>query len=285
MAYKLGRVPDVRQHIERKHGEDAGEGDIEKMKRKNDRGTTNVERWYALWTLFFPGQVRPATPYYTGTEFADLSGAFVSRFMVEWEKRGMPGDVKTALTGYMAFVKTTSQEMKSGRMSIQAVADVSEHQPQGTEIQDSNTQSSNTYQRLPPLFNPLGRMIMSQPQQADPQEFFPGYYGTQTPNVPAQVQIPSMSVTGGQHWPRLTDPTAYPSFSTHQLPPVQSLYAVAANGVVDYATDSTNLPGAMNWASVGDFEHGVDDGRSRFPYNNYLGFLETAMLFDVGGTE
>jgi hypothetical protein len=268
MAYKLGRVPDVRQHIERKHADEAGKGEIEKMKNKKDRGTTNVERWYDLWTLFFPGEARPAMPYYTGTEFADLSVAFVSLFIGEWEKNGMPGDVKAALAAYVAFVKSTSLEMKSGRMSIQAIADVNEHRPQGAEIQDNNIQGSNTYQSFPLLPNPLGPMIMGQPQQADPQAFFPGYYDTQTPNAPTQAQDLSMHVSNSQHWYRTADPTAYSAVSA-QLPPVQSLYAVAADGVVDHTINSTNVSSTMDWASGGGFEEqGADHGQYDFGYDN-----------------
>lgn len=276
MAYKLRRVPDVRQHIERKHAEEAGEGEVEKMKSKskNDRATTNVERWYALWTLFFPGQARPATPYYTGTEFADLSVAFASRFLEEWEKNGMSGDAKTALTGYVAFVKSMSLEMKSGRMSIQAIAHVSEHQPQSAGIH-SNTEGGNTYKRFPLLPNPLSPMIMGQPQQVEPQGVFPGYYDTHMPNVPTQAQAPSMPVANSQYWPRSAGPAAYSALPAHQLPPVQSMYDVAANGIVDYTIGSPNLPDAMNWASEGDLEYGggdrdsVSDTRARLPQNDY----------------
>lgn len=265
MAYKLGRVPDVRQHIERKHAEEAGEGEIEKMKSKNDRGTTNVARWYSLWTLFFPGRPWPATPYYTGTEFADQSGTFVSCFMEKWKKNGRSGDVKTAFTEYVDFVNHRCLEMKSGRMSMPVVAHVSE-QPQSTGIHDSNTQGSNTYQSFPLPPNPPGPMIMGQPQQVEPQGVFPGYYDTHMPNVPTQAQAPSMHVANSQYWPRPADPAAYSTLSAHQLPPVRSMYDVAANGVVDYTIGSPNLPDAMNWASEGDLEHGGGDGRFRFGY-------------------
>lgn len=262
LAYKLGRVADVRQHIERKHAEEAGEGEIEKMKSKNDRGTTNVERWYALWILFFPGQARPATPYYTGTEFVDLSVAFASRFMEEWEKNGTAGDAKRVVAGYLAFVKTTYFEIKSGRMSIQAVADVSEHHPPGSKIQDSISQSTNTYQHLPLLADLPCSILVGQPRQTD------RYHNTQAPNVPTQTQTPWMPVTNSQYWRRPADAEVFPTVSTQQVPSVQSLYVAPANGLVDFAIDGSNRSGAMDWASSGAFGPGGDDEHFGLEYYN-----------------
>ncbi|KAH6640293.1 hypothetical protein F5144DRAFT_598996 [Chaetomium tenue] len=261
VAYKLGRVPDVRQHIERKHAEEAGEKAMEKMKGKNDRGKTNVERWYALWTLLFPGLVQPVSPYSTGTGIADVAVDFVSRFMEGWEMDGRSEDGKTALTECVAFVKYTSREMKSGRMPFQprAVANVSERQPQDTVIQNSNTQDNATHQGLPLLPNQPDPMITSQPQQSGPRGFFPGYYDPQAPIVPTQVQAPSLPIANNQYWPRLTGPAAYPAVSTHHLPPVQSFYAAAANGLGDYAINPSNLSSAINWASTGGFDCGDDE--------------------------
>jgi hypothetical protein len=262
LAYKLGRVPDIRQHIERKHAEEAGEQGIEEMKRKSGRGRTNVDRWYALWALFFPGHVRPATPYYTGTHFADLAVVLMSGFMGR-QKDGLSADEKAALMRYIDFVKTVTQEMKSGRISIQDVTDLSEHQTQGTEIQDNNT-----YQGLPLLPNQLGPTIMGPPQQPDPREFFPGYHSTQTSNVPPQPQAQSMHVVDSQDWPHFAGPAAYSAVYEHQLPPVQSLYAAAANGLLDYAVNSSDVSGAMDWASARDSQNGGDGGQFGFGYGS-----------------
>ncbi|KAK3291258.1 uncharacterized protein B0H64DRAFT_420535 [Chaetomium fimeti] len=263
VAYKMGRVADIRQHIQRKHAKEAGKERLEKMQGSNSRGETNVDRWYALWALFFPDLDRPATPYYTGTEFVDLSVGFMSRFMGEWKKGGsMPADVKTVLMEYLAFVKSTSREMKSGRMFVQAVTEVSEHQAQGTEIQDSNT-----FQGLPLLPNLPSRVTMGPPQQPDPRGFIPGYYGTPTSNVPTQPQTPSMPVANSQYWPHLADSAAYPAVSAHELPPAQSLYATAANGLVDYAVAASNLSGTVHWAPAGDSGDGGDVGQFGFGYD------------------
>ncbi|KAH6843320.1 hypothetical protein B0I37DRAFT_418431 [Chaetomium sp. MPI-CAGE-AT-0009] len=260
--YKLARVPDIRQHIERNHAEEAGEQRIKEMKRKGGRGMTNVDRWYALWALFFPSHVRPATPYYTGTQFADLSVLFISGFM-EGQKDGLSPDEKAALMRYIDFVKTATQEMKSGRISIQDVTDLSEHQTQGTEIQDSNT-----YQGLPLLPNQLGPTIMGPPQRPNPREFFPGYHGTQTSNVPPQPQAPSMHVVDSQLWPHFANPAAYSTVSAHRLPPVASVDAAATNGLLDYPVDSSGLSGAMDWASAGDSEHGGGVAQFGFGYGS-----------------
>jgi hypothetical protein len=258
VKYKMGRVADIRQHIQRKHAKEAGKERLEKMPGINSRGERNVDRWYALWALFFPGKDRPGTPYYTGTEFVDLSVAFMSHFMGD----DMPADIRAVLMEYLAFVKTTSRKMKSGRMFVQAVAEVSDHQPQGAEIQ-----GSNTFQDLPLLPNLPSRVIMGPPQQPDPQGFIPGYYGTPTSNVPTQPQTPSMPVANSQYWPHFAGPAVYSAVSANELPPIQSLHTTATNGLVDYAVDSSNLSSSMDWATTGDSANAGDAGRFSFGYD------------------
>lgn len=178
MAFKLGRVSDVRQHLVRKHPEEA-----KRMKTKKGKKKTNEGRWYALWDDLFPNQTRPPNPY-TGIEVVELLSAFVTEYSEQRREEVASADGQTALMGCLAYVKTRALDGKPGDLSDQGVTDVSEHHTRGTGVQDGTHQ-------LPTI--PLAPTMTSLEQPA-PYPFFAGY--CDAPAFGTTIEPPALLLIG-----------------------------------------------------------------------------------------
>ena len=233
MGFKLGRVADVRQHLTRKHPEEA-----KKMKSKKGKKRTHRERWNALWDDLFPGQTRPAMPY-TGTEVVELCSALMSEYIEQQREEVLSADGETALKGYLAYVKVRSLDMRPGNVSGQGVTDVSEHQTQGTRVQDG------THRHLPLSTNSFDP-IMGSFQQPGPRLSPAGYCNTPTLGTTMETQVLPNLESIGPYWTLPANSDAYLSAPTHQLPTIPWVDIGLADGYVDSPVASFDPTSAMH---------------------------------------
>jgi len=213
MGFKLARVSDVKQHLMRKHPEEA-----KRMTRTRSKKKTSKERWDALWDELFPDQTRLAMPY-AGTQFVELVGAWVTEYIEQRREEVLSADGQTALMGYLAYIKVRSSGMGPGDVSGQGVTGISEHQTQGTRGPE------HTHQHVPLSTNSFDP-IMGSFEPADPRLVLAGHCVAPTfgdaPTFGAAIEPQDLSNLGamGQYWAFPANSDAYPSAApAHQPPP------------------------------------------------------------------
>lgn len=201
--FKGRGAADVRQHLGRKHRQEAKKMRTEKGKKKK----TNIELWNDIWDDLFPGQARPPTPY-AGTGVGDVVGAW----MVEYtERRGyeLSADGRKALTGFLAYVHAMSRDKGARNVSDQHVG---EQQVQGT------------HQHLLLSMNPFGwfGQTMDPFELPDPRLVPAGVWGTPpTMSTTMEPHVMPQFEADGRSGALSENSDTYPSAPAHQPPASQ----------------------------------------------------------------
>ncbi|RSL49771.1 hypothetical protein CEP54_012273 [Fusarium duplospermum] len=128
VRFELTRVRHVKQHLHRKHEDEIDQPVRDRLRQRSAPGT-EVEQWYEIFDLLFPGHTpRPASPYNNFTiseqppqaspegvpidEALYVPGAFLTREFIDFLYRSMvedpafadvrPEDIRTALDRIMS---------------------------------------------------------------------------------------------------------------------------------------------------------------------------------------
>ncbi len=236
MHFKGGRVADVRQHLKRKHPEEA-----KKMrKEKGGKKRTNTELWYDIWGDLFPIQDWPATPY-VGTGDGDLMGGWIKDFIEQWGDE-VPDVGRSVLMQFLEHVHARSQDNEPGNMFGRG--NVSEQLGQGVQ--------GHIHQLSQP---PAGSFDLAM----ESLELVPTNVGNApSPGDPMALQVLSNFEAIGQHWVFAGNPDAYPAAPLHQfeaasqLPPNEWLDMGLANPYLTSLAAPADSTSVMNRAWTGN---------------------------------
>ncbi len=235
-------MSDVRQHLKRKHPEEAKRVESDRGRKKKPM----VELWNDIWGDLFPNQALPATPY-VGTGDGDLVGAWITEYIARGGDE-VPDVGLRVLMGLLAYVNASSRDNGPGSMSGEV--HVSEQASQGIQ--------AHTRQHHPLPMSSYGP-IMDSFELLD-QRFVPtGVSGVPILGAATEPQVSSNVGAIGQHWALLNNSDAFPStapihqFGTApQLPPDGWMDMGFANGYVNAQTAQVDPTGVVYGAWMGN---------------------------------
>jgi hypothetical protein len=210
------------------------------MTKKGDgsRHKTNQDGWYAMWSDFFPGTTPPATPLYTGTEFADLSAVLMGQYIERQQEQGC----EASLMGYPGYVRDVTSQMRTGPMSSPGDADVSRLQDM-TVHDDTHQDVSMATNLSVPNMGPVEPLVSS--QLLDPGLHFVTSCETNAWDVATASQLQPILFDNSQTCipPAISEQYYHPTPSSH----FEAVRAGVANEHDEYPFGSSEDAGEMGW--------------------------------------